>query len=87
MNVALAGALRVTLEGQTPRIMQAGDGVMIPSEFPHEAVNIGDGPARIVITLWWTGTGPCATPGPRRKIDRTAMNLPRPRACGGRGPG
>ncbi|HVV65781.1 MAG TPA: cupin domain-containing protein [Rhizomicrobium sp.] len=50
MNVALAGALRVTLEGQTPRIMQAGDGVMIPSEFPHEAVNIGDGPARIVIT-------------------------------------
>lgn len=50
MNVVIEGELRVTLKGEAPRIMRAGDSIEIPREVPHEAVNIGSGPARIVVT-------------------------------------
>lgn len=50
MNVLIEGEVRVTIQGQAPRVMHAGDSITIPREVPHEAVNIGDGPARIVIT-------------------------------------
>lgn len=50
MNVLIEGAVRVSVQGQPPRVMHAGDSILIPREVPHEAVNIGDGPARIVIT-------------------------------------
>jgi len=50
MNVVIQGELRVTLKGEAPRIMRAGDSILIPRETPHEAVNIGTGPAKVVIT-------------------------------------
>ena len=50
MNVVVEGELRVTVQGQAPRVMRAGDSITIPRETPHEAVNTGDGPARVIIT-------------------------------------
>ncbi|HWA91852.1 MAG TPA: cupin domain-containing protein [Rhizomicrobium sp.] len=50
MNVLVQGTVRVTVQGQAPRVMHEGDSITIPRETPHDAVNIGDGPARIVIT-------------------------------------
>ena len=50
MNMVIEGELRVTLEGEAPRIMRAGDSIQIPREVPHEAVNTGTGPAKVVIT-------------------------------------
>jgi quercetin dioxygenase-like cupin family protein len=50
MNVLIEGEVRVTVGDAPPRDMHPGDSILIPREVPHEAVNTGDGPARIVIT-------------------------------------
>ncbi len=50
MNVVVEGEVKVTLQGQAPRIMHAGDSITIPRETPHEAVNTGTGPAKVIVT-------------------------------------
>jgi quercetin dioxygenase-like cupin family protein len=50
MNVVIAGEVRVTVQGQAPRVMHEGDSITIPREVPHEAVNTGSTPARIIVT-------------------------------------
>lgn len=50
MNVVIAGEVRVTVQGQPPRVMREGDSITIAREVPHEAVNTGTVPARIIIT-------------------------------------
>lgn len=50
MNVLIKGKVRLTIQGRKPRVMHAGDSVSIPREVPHDVVNIGDVPARIVIS-------------------------------------
>lgn len=50
MNVLIKGKVRLTIQGQKPRVMHAGDSVSIPREVPHDVVNIGDVPARIILT-------------------------------------
>lgn len=50
MNVVVEGEVRVTVQGQPPRLMKAGDSIAIPRETPHEAVNTGTGPAKVIVT-------------------------------------
>jgi len=50
MNVLIQGTLRVTIHGRPPVVMHEGDSMTIPREVPHEALNIGDGPARLIVT-------------------------------------
>jgi quercetin dioxygenase-like cupin family protein len=64
MNELLEGTVRVTVQGEAPRVMNAGDSILIPRETPHEAVNIGDGPARIVITYVVDKDKPLRDPWP-----------------------
>ncbi|HWA03867.1 MAG TPA: cupin domain-containing protein [Rhizomicrobium sp.] len=64
MNELLEGTIRLTVGNGAPRIMHEGDSVSIPREVPHEAVNIGDGPARIVITYVVDRDRPLREPWP-----------------------
>ena len=67
MNVVIEGELKVTLQGQAPRIMRAGDSITIPRETPHEAVNIGTGPARVIVTYVVDKGRPLKDPWPPAK--------------------
>jgi quercetin dioxygenase-like cupin family protein len=50
-TAVLAGTLELRLEGQAPRRVSAGESYHNPRGLVHETVNVGEGPARIMITL------------------------------------
>ncbi len=50
MAYVLKGTLRITILDQAPLLVHTGDSFRIEREVPHEARNIGDGPAALLIT-------------------------------------
>jgi quercetin dioxygenase-like cupin family protein len=46
----LKGALQVTIEGQPPRLVHAGDSFRVERDTPHEVRNVGRGTAALIIS-------------------------------------
>lgn len=64
MNVLLQGTVRLTVQGQAPRVMHRGDSVRIAREVPHEAVNIGRDTVKLIITYVVDKDRPLKEPWP-----------------------
>ena len=46
----LEGALEFEIEGEPPRTVKAGEGVMVPAETVHAGKNVGGGDAAVLAT-------------------------------------
>ena len=58
----LAGQSSLEIEGETPRLLNAGDSFLIPSGKVHDAKTVGDVPAK-VLAVWVVEKGkPLGTP-------------------------
>jgi quercetin dioxygenase-like cupin family protein len=44
------GGVEMLIEGESPRLLKSGDGFIIPSGKVHEARNVGDETARVIVT-------------------------------------
>ena len=56
------GDVEMLIEGDEPRRLKAGDGFIIPSGKVHEARNIGNGAARVIVTYVVEKGKPLAVP-------------------------
>jgi len=59
----LEGEAELSVKGQPPRKIKAGDGFQIPPETPHGARN-GDKPSRLLVTYVVDKDKPLASPAP-----------------------
>jgi quercetin dioxygenase-like cupin family protein len=50
-SVVLEGTLELLTDGSAPRRVSAGEAYHNPKGVVHEARNVGDGPARVVVTF------------------------------------
>jgi quercetin dioxygenase-like cupin family protein len=56
------GGTSLDIEGETPKLLKAGDSYMIPAGKVHDAKAIGDGPSRVLATYVVEKGKPLATP-------------------------
>ena len=62
LGTVVEGSVELTIDGQPPRTLKAGEGFMIPLKAVHRFRNIGNGPARIA-PVWIIEKGqPIAIP-------------------------
>jgi len=59
----LEGEAELSVQGQSPRKIKAGDGFQIPPETPHSARN-GDKPSKLLVTYVVDKDKPLASPAP-----------------------
>jgi quercetin dioxygenase-like cupin family protein len=50
MTFVMKGTMRVSIQGQAPFVVQAGGSFRVEREVPHDAMNVGDGKASLIIT-------------------------------------
>jgi quercetin dioxygenase-like cupin family protein len=58
----LAGSASLEVEGEAPRLLNAGDSYVIPAGKVHDAKVVGDAPARVLATYVVEKGKPLATP-------------------------
>jgi quercetin dioxygenase-like cupin family protein len=58
----VTGASSLEIEGETPKLLKAGDSYTIPSGKVHDAKAIGEGPAKVLATYVVEKGKPLATP-------------------------
>jgi quercetin dioxygenase-like cupin family protein len=58
----IAGSASMEIEGETPRLLKAGDSYTIPANKVHDAKAVGDGPAKVLATYVVEKGKPLATP-------------------------
>jgi quercetin dioxygenase-like cupin family protein len=58
----LEGRVRIEIDGQPPRDMQAGESFIIPAGVTHLGRNLGSGPAKIVASYFVDKGQPLASP-------------------------
>jgi quercetin dioxygenase-like cupin family protein len=58
------GSASLEIEGETPKLMKAGDSYFIPAGKVHDAKTVGDKPVRVVATYIVEKGKPLATPAP-----------------------
>ena len=46
----VAGTVRMSVRGREPRLLQAGEGFLIPPDTPHDAVDVGPDTGRMLST-------------------------------------
>jgi quercetin dioxygenase-like cupin family protein len=58
----LSGSASMEVEGETPKLVKAGDSFVIPAHKIHDAKAVGDAPAKVVVTYVVEKGKPLATP-------------------------
>jgi quercetin dioxygenase-like cupin family protein len=58
----IAGSASMEIEGETPRLLKAGDSYTIPANKVHDAKAVGEGPAKVLATYVVEKGKPLATP-------------------------
>ena len=58
------GSASLEIEGETPRLLKAGDSYMIPAGRIHDAKTVGDQPTKVLATYVVEKGKPLATPAP-----------------------
>ena len=58
------GSASLEVEGETPRLLKAGDSYMIPVGRIHDAKTVGDQPAKVLATYVVEKGKPLASPAP-----------------------
>jgi quercetin dioxygenase-like cupin family protein len=58
------GSASLEVEGETPKLMKAGDSYVIPAGKAHDAKTVGDKPVRVIATYIVEKGKPLATPAP-----------------------
>lgn len=58
------GSASLEIEGETPKLMKAGDTYVIPAGKVHDAKTVGDKPVRVIATYIVEKGKPLATPAP-----------------------
>jgi quercetin dioxygenase-like cupin family protein len=58
----IAGSASMEIEGETPKLLKAGDSYTIPANKIHDAKAVGDGPAKVLATYVVEKGKPLATP-------------------------
>lgn len=61
---ALAGQSLLEVEGEAPRLLNAGDSYVIPAGKVHDAKVVGDAPAKVLAVYVVEKGKPLATPAP-----------------------
>jgi quercetin dioxygenase-like cupin family protein len=60
----LEGTTSLEVEGETPKLLKAGDSYFIPAGKVHDAKTVGDVPTRVLATYVVEKGKPLATPAP-----------------------
>lgn len=60
----LEGSASLEVEGETPKLMKAGDSYVIPAGKVHDAKTVGDKPVKVIATYIVEKGKPLATPAP-----------------------
>ena len=58
----MEGSASLEIEGETPRLLRAGDYFMIPAGKVHDAKTVGDAPAKVLATYIVEKGKPLASP-------------------------
>ena len=58
------GSASLEIEGETPKLLKAGDSYVIPAGKIHDAKTVGDKPVRVIATYIVEKGKPLATPAP-----------------------
>ncbi|HUQ27055.1 MAG TPA: cupin domain-containing protein [Usitatibacter sp.] len=58
------GSVSLEIEGETPKLLKAGDSYVIPVGKIHDAKTVGDKPVRVIATYIVEKGKPLATPAP-----------------------
>ncbi len=61
-GMVLEGSASIEIEGETPRLMKAGDSYIIPAGKVHDAKTVGDGPVKVLATYVVEKGKPLASP-------------------------
>lgn len=64
ISYVIEGEAEISVEGQPPRKVKAGDGFVIPSGAKHDARNTGAGPLKLAAIYVVEKGKPLATPAP-----------------------
>jgi quercetin dioxygenase-like cupin family protein len=67
MTYVVSGEMRLSIAGQPPRALHAGDSFKIDRDTPHEAVNTGAVEAVLIVTYLIDKGGPAKVPVPPPK--------------------
>ena len=62
LGYVLEGMLELTVEGQAPRTLKAGETFFIPANTVHDGKNVGSGPAKVLATYIVEKGKPVASP-------------------------
>jgi quercetin dioxygenase-like cupin family protein len=62
LGYILEGTLELTIEGQPPRVLKAGDAFFVPAGVVHDGKNVGSGPAKVFATYVVEKGKPVASP-------------------------
>ena len=60
----LEGTTSLEVEGETPKLLKAGESYLIPAGKVHDAKTVGDTPAKVLATYVVEKGKPLATPAP-----------------------
>ena len=58
------GSASLEIEGETPKLLKAGDSYVIPAGKVHDAKTVGDKPVKVIATYIVEKGKPLATPAP-----------------------
>ena len=58
------GSASLEIEGETPKLLKAGDSYVIPAGKVHDAKTVGDKPVRVIATYIVEKGKPLSTPAP-----------------------
>lgn len=61
LGYLLEGTLELTIDGQKPKVVKAGDAIFVPAGAIHNATNIGKTPAKVLATYVLEKGKPLAT--------------------------
>ncbi len=64
VGYVVEGSSSLEIEGETPRLLKAGDSYFIPAGKVHDAKTVGDAPVKVVATYVVEKGKPLATPAP-----------------------
>jgi quercetin dioxygenase-like cupin family protein len=60
----LEGSSELSVDGEAPRVLKAGDSYLIPAGKVHDAKGVGDKPVKVLATYLVEKGKPLATPAP-----------------------
>jgi len=62
LGYVVEGTLELSIEGQPPRIVKAGESFFVPAGVVHDGRNVGSGPAKVLATYIVEKGKPVASP-------------------------